>query len=105
MAENIREIDWKRVRAEIAGTIQAAREENITLISYNSDTGEAWRVSPDGTVEPYEIGPSLTDWARVNAMTDEEIEAIDTSDEGEPGEWLDYAETMRIPCRGSANGV
>jgi hypothetical protein len=103
MAKNVRETDWERVYIELAGSIEAAREENITLIHYNSDTGEAWRITPDGKVEPYEI-VDKTDWARVNAMTEEEIEAADTSDEGLPDDWLDHAQIVRIPNKKAVNG-
>jgi hypothetical protein len=101
----VREIDWERVRAELADSIQAAKDENITLIRYNSDTGEAWRISPDGKVEPYDIGPSHTDWARNAAMTDEEIEAAIASDPDDPGDdWVDHAVVV-VRDRGNANGT
>lgn len=34
---------------------------------------------------------SETDWERIRAMTDEEIEAADTSDEGIGNDWMDHA--------------
>jgi hypothetical protein len=52
MKKTVHEIDWERVRAELADIIQEAREENTTLVRYNSGTGEAWKVSPDGTTSP-----------------------------------------------------
>lgn len=63
MKKRIREVDWERVRKELADILDAAREENVTLIRYDSDTGEAWKISPDGTIEPYELGPSQTDFS------------------------------------------
>jgi putative transcriptional regulator len=39
--------------------------------------------------------PSATDWARVNAMTDEEIEAADTSDEGIGDDWMERGIVVR----------
>lgn len=35
--------------------------------------------------------PSATDWKRLEAMTDEEIEAADTSDEGLGDNWMETA--------------
>jgi hypothetical protein len=85
-SKNVRDlnkIDWAHVRAELADSIQAAKDENITLIRYNSKTGEAWRISPDGKIEPYEVGRDQSDWARNAAMTDEEIEAAIAADADE----------------------
>jgi hypothetical protein len=105
MKKNIREVDWERVRTELADTLEAAREEGIILVHYNSDTGEAWKVSPDGTIEPHEIGPSLTDWERVNAFTEEEIERMAEEDDSLPADWLDHAVVVRGHRRGVANGA
>lgn len=104
MRKNIREIDWDRIRAELADTIKAAREENITLITYNSDIGEAWRVTPAGIIEPYEIGSSRTDWERVKALTEEEIEAMAAADDSLPADWLDHAEIVDHPDGKVPNG-
>lgn len=98
MKKTVREIDWERVRAELAGTIKAAREEGVTLVHYNSDTGEAWKVSPDGTIEPYEMVDE-TDWERVNALTDEEIERMAAEDDSLPTDWLDRAVIVRHPSK------
>lgn len=84
------------VRDDLADSIQAAKDENITLIRYNSSTGEAWRITPDGKIEPYDVGPGQSDWVRTAAMTDEEIEAADTSDEGLPDDWLEHATIVRV---------
>ena len=63
-----------------AAAMREAKEKNITLIRYSPATEEAWRITPDGKVEPHDLGPSQTDWAAIAAMTDEEIEAAAASD-------------------------
>lgn len=73
----------KSKNIHLEGSIRAAKEENITLIQYDPSTGEAWCISPDGTVEPYNMVPDQSDWAASAAMTDEEIDAaIAMTDEG-----------------------
>ena len=43
------------------------------------------------STEELENMPSETDWERVRSITDEEIEAADTSDEGIGDDWMDTA--------------
>lgn len=43
------------------------------------------------TSEELKAMPDMTDWERVRAMTDEEIEAADTSDEGLDDDWTEHA--------------
>jgi hypothetical protein len=64
------EIDWERVRMELADTIHSAREENITLIHYNSDTGESWRITPNGTVSSYDIDAEREEFENVKGLTE-----------------------------------
>lgn len=96
MKKTVREIDWKRVRAELADLIQEAQEENATFVRYDSDTGEAWKVSPDGAIEPYEMADE-TDWERVRNFTEEEIERMAEEDDSLPADWLDHAVIVRHP--------
>lgn len=49
------------------------------------------------TSEELEKMPSHTDWKRVAAMTEEEIEALDTSDEGIDEEWWEHAVIIYPP--------
>jgi hypothetical protein len=56
------EIDWERVRAKLASTIEAAAKENVTLIHYNSKTGEYWRVKPDGDISVYDPVAERAKW-------------------------------------------
>jgi hypothetical protein len=95
-------IDWDRVRAELADTIQEAREENVTLVHYNPSNGEAWRVAPDGTIEPYKMVDE-TDWDRVNALTEAEIEAMAAADDSLPADWLDQAVIVQHPDQKALN--
>lgn len=48
------------------------------------------------TSEELDQMSSETDWERIQAMTDEEIEAADTSDEGLADDWIERAIVIRI---------
>jgi hypothetical protein len=89
----------RRMQEELESSIRAAGEENITLIRYNSSTGESWRITPDGKVEPYNLGPDQSDWARNAAMTDEEIEAAIASDPDEANlddDWMEQGTVVHV---------
>ncbi len=60
------------------------RNEN-TVIFRRLPDGTGVQVMPDGTTQPYE---SKTDWARLESMTGEEIEANALSDPDNPP-WTD----------------
>jgi hypothetical protein len=48
------------------------------------------------TTEELQAMPDLTDWERVRSMTDEEIDAADTSDEGLDDDWTEHAIIIRV---------
>ncbi len=53
-------------------------EENTLIKARLLDDGTVVRVMPDGSTRPFD--KSRTDWARVDAMTEEEIEATALAD-------------------------
>jgi putative transcriptional regulator len=55
-------------------------EENIVRVNLRAD-GSVVQIMPDGSTQPIE---SRTDWARLDAMTEEEIEANALSDPDNP---------------------
>lgn len=57
-------------------------ERNIVRVRRLSD-GTLLQVMPDGSTRPY-VSPTKTDWARLEAMTEEEIEANAVSDPDNP---------------------
>jgi hypothetical protein len=72
------------LRVRFADLIREAQEQQITLVHYLPETGEAWRITPNGQVVAHDIGPEQTDWARVAGMTEEEIEANAAADPDAP---------------------
>jgi len=69
-------------------------EENIIVARRLSD-GSVVRVLPDGSTVPLE---DKTDWARLDAMTDEEVEAAALADPGaQPMTEADFARMKRVP--------
>ena len=57
-------------------------ENDIVRVRKLSD-GTLLQVMPDGSTRPY-VSPTKTDWARLEAMTEEEIEANALSDPDNP---------------------
>ena len=57
-------------------------ENDIVRVRKLSD-GTLLQVLPDGSTRPY-VSPTKTDWARLEAMTEEEIEANALSDPDNP---------------------
>ena len=57
-------------------------ENDIVTVRKLSD-GTLLQVMPDGSTRPY-VSPTKTDWARLQAMTEEEIEANALSDPDNP---------------------
>ena len=57
-------------------------ETDIVTVRKLSD-GTLLQVMPDGSTRPY-VSPTKTDWARLEAMTEEEIEANALSDPDNP---------------------
>ena len=69
------------------------RKEN-TIVARRRSDGAVVQVLPDGTTRPLE---DKTDWARLRAMTDEEVTAAAMAD---PDARPITPEQLRTACRG-----
>ena len=75
---------------------RAGTGENATVSVRKLPDGSFVQILPDGSQRPY-VSPHQTDWARIEAMTEEEIEANALADPDNPPLTAEELARMRRP--------